>query len=115
MSTITAAAPAVRIRLRITRRGQAVLASAVGLTLALVLGLVALFGGGSATATGSTGSADFSYVTVHAGESLWAIAEDLAPNADPREVIASIQNLNGLVGSEVQPGQRLAVPQQYAE
>ncbi|WP_378145836.1 LysM peptidoglycan-binding domain-containing protein [Cnuibacter sp. UC19_7] len=113
-TTATAGAPA-RVRLRITRRGQVVLASIIGLALALTLGLVALFGGGSATATGSAGSDDFSYVTVHAGQSLWAIAEDLAPGDDPREVIASIRNLNGLSGSEVQPGQKLAVPQQYAD
>ncbi|ARJ04962.1 LysM peptidoglycan-binding domain-containing protein [Humibacter sp. BT305] len=114
-TTATAAAPVTRTRLRITRRGQVVLASVLGLGLALTFGLLALFGGGSATATDSSGSGEFSYVTVHAGQSLWAIAEDLAPGADPREVIASIQNLNGLVGSEVQPGQKLAVPQQYAD
>ena len=27
----------------------------------------------------------FEYVTVGAGESLWAIAESIAPDADPRE------------------------------
>ncbi len=41
------------------------------------------------------------------------LAEDLAPSADPRDVMADLVNLNQLVTEEVQPGQRLAIPEKY--
>ena len=104
------------VRLRITRRGRVVLASLV--SLPLMAGLVAFailgFGGASsATASADAGSASFDYVTVQAGETLWGLAEEIAPAADPRDVIADIVNLNQLSSAEVQPGQKLAVPSRY--
>ncbi|MCS5720262.1 LysM peptidoglycan-binding domain-containing protein [Herbiconiux sp. CPCC 205763] len=97
-------------RLRITSRGRKVLAVVIALPAITVLGLLAMFSGGSAIATGSAGSADFDYLTVQAGQSLWGIAETIAPDADPRDVIAEIMSLNQLHESSVQPGQRIAVP-----
>ncbi|WP_291040126.1 LysM peptidoglycan-binding domain-containing protein [Herbiconiux sp.] len=110
-----AAAPAPTVRLRITARGRAVLAAVVALPIILVLGFFAMFSGGSAVATGSTAGAEFDYLTVKAGQSLWVIAETLAPEADPRDVIAEIMSLNQLSESAVQPGQRIAVPADLAE
>ena len=49
-------------------------------------------------------------VVVGAGDTLWGIAESIAPSADPREVIHEIMRLNGLRDAVVQPGQRLALP-----
>ena len=49
-------------------------------------------------------------VTVEAGQSLWTIAESIAPGADPRDVIASIVELNRLSSVDVVPGQLLAIP-----
>ena len=46
------------------------------------------------------------------GETLWSIAEIVAPDVDPREVIADIQSLNG-VGGAIQPGQQLSIPAEY--
>ena len=102
--------PMPRTRLRLTRRGRVVfttLAAAplVAWALAMVLG-----SGGAAAETGSLGSTAFQYVTVGAGESLWAIAESIAPNDDPRVVIDEIIRLNGLDDALVEPGQRLALP-----
>jgi hypothetical protein len=107
------------LRLRITRRGRVVLA---GLASApLVAGVVALafFGASSAVANGEAAvgsqpaSQTFDYVTVQAGETLWGLAEEIAPSADPRDVIADIVSLNQLPSAEVQPGQRLAVPSEW--
>ena len=109
------AAPVVRTRLRITSRGRKVLAVAVALPVILVLGLLAMFSGGTATATGSASTADFDYLTVQAGQSLWSIAESIAPEADPRDVIAEIRSLNQLADSSVQPGQRIALPADLAD
>lgn len=119
-STLTAysrtlAAPAPR--LRITPRGRAVLAVLVSLPLVLAayLGAGALgLGVSSAEATGTSAGADaFAYVSVEPGQSLWQLAEQVAPHADPREVVADILVLNNLASADVQPGQELAIPAQY--
>ncbi|WP_374947684.1 LysM peptidoglycan-binding domain-containing protein [Agreia sp.] len=104
------------VRLRITHRGRVVLASLVSLPLVAGVVALALFGANSAVAGGSGASAaveTFDYVTVQAGETLWGLAEEIAPSADPRDVIADIVNLNQLPSADVQPGQRLAVPGRY--
>jgi LysM repeat protein len=101
-------------RLRITRRGRAVLATLASLPVVAVIVAVAIFGPSNAVATGAVGVDAFDYVTVAAGETLWGIAEELAPSADPRDVISSIVSLNQLQSSTVQPGQRLAIPATYS-
>jgi hypothetical protein len=110
-------APATHaVHLRITRRGRAVLAGLASLPFLAALVALAVFGANSAVANGSQASSasqSFDYVTVQAGETLWGLAEEIAPSADPRDVIADIVSLNQLPSSEVQPGQRLAVPSQY--
>jgi LysM repeat protein len=67
-----------------------------------------------ATATLEGSSVAFQYVTVETGQSLWGVAESIAPNADPRDVIAAIMQLNHLESADVLAGQQLAVPVQYA-
>jgi len=104
---------APRPRLRITRRGRAVLTVLVALPLAAAA-IVGGIGAVGATATDSHAATHFSYVTVEPGESLWQLAQQIAPNADPRDVVQAITDLNALSSGVVQPGQRLAVPTQYA-
>lgn len=118
--TFTGSAMPVRApRLRLTPRGRAVfttLAAAPLVAIALFLGL----GGGDAVAgqfvSGQAGAdaASFTYVSIAPGQSLWQLAEQVAPNADPREVVADILALNQLRSADVQPGQELAIPLQYA-
>jgi hypothetical protein len=114
----SAAAPTPQlqaVRLRITKRGRAVITFLIAVPLAIAaaaFGLGAL--GTSAAAGSSTGSAaTFHYVTVDPGESLWQLAETIAPTADPRDVVADILTLNNLSSGDVQPGQRLAIPTKY--
>ncbi len=53
--------------------------------------LFAVNGGGAMADSSQTQAAGaFDYVTVHAGQSLWELAESVAPAADPRDVIAEI-------------------------
>ena len=119
MSTTIELVPGAHTRLRITPRGRAVLTAVAAVPL--VVGALALaLNGGLAAADGSTltdssaGSATtFDYVTIQSGQSLWQLAERIAPSADPREVIAEIVNLNQLPSESVQPGQRLALPAEY--
>lgn len=49
-------------------------------------------------------------VRVGAGETVWDVAQRVAPSSDPQAVVARIRQLNGLVGSAVEPGQQLEVP-----
>ncbi|MCP3996467.1 MAG: LysM peptidoglycan-binding domain-containing protein [bacterium] len=44
------------------------------------------------------------------GDSLWTIAEEIAPDADVRGLIAEIRDLNDLESSLILPGQQLLVP-----
>ncbi|MCW4386778.1 hypothetical protein OH146_13440 [Salinibacterium sp. SYSU T00001] len=107
-SASSSAAP----RLRLTRRGRIVfttLAATPLVVIALLLGL----NGGMATATNSSG-APLESVTISAGQSLWAVASEVAPNEDPREVIARFVEVNQLDSVEVVPGQRLFVPAAYS-
>jgi hypothetical protein len=50
-------------------------------------------------------------VVVHPGQTLWSIAAQAEPSADPRVVMQEIADLNALQGSSIEPGQRLWVPQ----
>lgn len=49
-------------------------------------------------------------VVVQPGESLWSIAQSIAPGADPREMVLRLRELNGLGSAVVVPGQSLVVP-----
>ena len=104
-------------RLRITRRGYALLTLIVALPLAAAaLGLATNGGGAAATnpaSSASSTSVSFEHVTVQAGESLWQIAAHVAPSVDPRDVVSDIVHLNQLSSAVVQPGQTLAIPLAY--
>ena len=47
---------------------------------------------------------------VHAGDSLWSIAERLAPTEDPRPMVDAIARANGLAAGDLVPGQSLVIP-----
>ncbi|XAS68876.1 LysM peptidoglycan-binding domain-containing protein [Micrococcaceae bacterium Sec5.7] len=100
-------------RLRLTHRGRIVL---IGLPLVVLVAiLMSLAGFFNAPAKAADSAADLSAtptvsVTVQAGESLWAIATAVAPERDPRDVIADIVQLNNLDAGRVMPGQQLFVP-----
>ncbi|MFB8370488.1 LysM peptidoglycan-binding domain-containing protein [Pseudarthrobacter sp. NPDC055928] len=99
--------------LRLTRRGRVVL---IGIPLVLLAVLIFLLAGFlNAPAKAADSAADLSItptvsVTVQSGESLWAIAAAVAPERDPRDVIADIVQLNNLTAGAVVPGQQLFVP-----
>ena len=48
-----------------------------------------------------------SELSVAPGETLWSIAERVAPDRDPRTVVAGIQRLNRLPTPDVRAGQIL--------
>lgn len=93
---------------RITRRGRLVL------TLALVGLLLAAFSLGRAdapqAATEAAPAPAVVQTTVQAGDSLWTVAQRVAPESDPREVVQQLRTLNELSGSGLQVGQQLLLP-----
>ena len=98
---------------RLTRRGR--LARSVVVVLLLVASALLLMGrvvGAPARADGSVGQAPIltQSVVVEQGDSLWNIAQRLAPSQDPRAVIQEIRELNALRSNLIQPGQVLLVP-----
>ena len=49
-------------------------------------------------------------LVVQPGDTLWSIAQQVRPGADPRETIAWIQDANGVEAGGLQVGQALTVP-----
>jgi hypothetical protein len=101
----TTARPAVAVRL--TRRGRLVL---LGLfVMAAFVALTVL--GGQSAATGEAGvPVETTTVMVGEGDTLWAIASDVAEPGEVREMIHRIQELNALSSASLSRGQKLAVP-----
>ena len=91
------------------------LAAAAALPAVVALS-VAMISGGSALASRDAGApaGSFATVTVSSGDSLWSIAEEVAPAADPRDVVDAIVRLNALHGVAISAGQRLAIPAEYS-
>ncbi len=111
-ATATAFAPVRRATapagpVRLTRRGRLVLTVCAVLALFLVLS-VGRAGSQAATVT-ETGPA-LTQTTVLPGESLWSVAQRLAPDHDTRQVVAQIKRLNHLHSSTLQAGQQLLLP-----
>ncbi len=102
-------------KLRLTRRGRIVFGALATMVIAALFALIAVFGATHAAASSESSAAEFSYVVVQPGDSLWSVASALDPSSDPRDVVAEIVRLNQLEGSGVQAGQPIAVPLRYSE
>jgi LysM domain len=92
--------------LRLTRRGRLVTAAATLLIAVLTLvGVVSR--AGALRETAPVPASAPAQVVVAPGETLWSIAERVAPDRDPRTVVAGIQRLNDLPTAAVRAGQTL--------
>lgn len=103
----------VRSHLRLTRRGRVVFTTLAALPLIVSALMFTVNGGGALAGDSAQQRVSFDYIIVPAGESLWSIAEAVAPEVDPRDVVDAIVNLNQLGSAEIQAGQRLAIPNAY--
>jgi nucleoid-associated protein YgaU len=111
------AAPAVpagrtsseRTPVRLTARGRRLVAAlglAAGVGAAALAGSV-LRGGESPSGLHLAGQ---SSVVVRPGDTLWSVASSVAGDQDVRVVVDRIQDVNGLRGSDIVPGQVLRLP-----
>jgi hypothetical protein len=80
---------------------------AAAVTLAVIAGLSWI---GQGTSPGPSVPGRTVVVQVGAGETVWDVAQRVAPRFDERAVVERIRQLNGLAGSAVEPGQQLRVP-----
>ena len=93
--------------LRITTRGRVVLGSMVAIPILAVSLFVA---SSAASAESAVSGNSYEYVTVLSGDTLWSIADMVAPDRDPRDVVQEIMKLNGISSAQLMPGQELALP-----
>jgi LysM repeat protein len=93
--------------IRLTRRGR--LALLVAAVLCMLLGFSLGSALSSTAGTISPPAASHSIV-VQPGQTLWGIATQVAPRADPRATVQQIIVLNHLASTGVQAGETLAVP-----
>jgi len=102
--------------LKLTKRGRTVFTTLAALPLVVAAFVFALNGGAASASLESSvqPGVEYTYVTIAAGQSLWALAEEIAPTADPRDVVNDILEFNGMSSAELFPGQRLALPTAYA-
>jgi LysM repeat protein len=112
------ARPAANVtpRVRLTRRGRRVIwAAAVLLVMAAVTPLLLMLATGVQAANhgvpASAVRSSLRHVVVKPGQSLWTIALQAEPQADPRIVTRQIIQLNALSSDVVVPGESLWVPQ----
>ena len=91
---------------RLTRRGRVLLLTAL---VAVLFGAFSL--GRSVSEAAAPGDQPAAHVvTVEQGDSLWTLARRVAPDNDPRDVVAQIRDLNDLTSAGLVPGQQLVLP-----
>jgi len=99
---------------RLTRRGQIVVATLAVVCITVIVLLVSLLASGGAQASnhGQPGTPyqGMHQIVVQPGQTLWSIASAAEPSADPRAVIQQIMSVNTLSGPGIQVGQLLWVP-----
>ncbi|MGI8879825.1 MAG: LysM peptidoglycan-binding domain-containing protein [Jatrophihabitans sp.] len=88
---------------RLTGRGRVIL----GLLAAAIAGVIIAIAYTGASQSGPRPGAAPANVVVHDGDTLWSIARQVAPSADPRAEVAALQRLNHLTGVDLTPGQIL--------
>lgn len=88
---------------RVTTRGRVIL----GLLAAAIAGVIIAIAYAGASNAGPRPGAAPASVVVHDGDTLWSIARQVAPSADPRAEVAALQRLNHLTGVDLTPGQVL--------
>lgn len=106
---------ATATRLRLTTRGRRVVASIAALPAVVALAFAIVSGGGAlASGEGSAPAGTFDQVTVMPGDTLWSIAESVAPGSDPRDVVDAIMRLNALPSGSLTSGESLSIPLEYS-
>ncbi|MCC9146306.1 MULTISPECIES: LysM peptidoglycan-binding domain-containing protein [unclassified Arthrobacter] len=109
--SLAPAASAESAPLRLTRRGRLILVGApLMLAAAALLAFLGFFTAPAMASGGSPEQTRTIQVGVSAGDSLWSLATEFAPDRDPRTVVADIVELNNLDNATVPAGRQLYIP-----
>lgn len=100
---------------RLTRRGRVVLFGAAVALLSVASSALFINVAASATASTAAAPADYGYVVVMPGDTLWSIAERLDPHTDPRDTVFELMRFNQLVSSNIDAFSQIAVPGKFAD
>ena len=97
--------------IRLTRRGRLALlcVAVLCMVFGFSIGNLVSFGS-SAPSYPTTPSVGSPTVVVQPGQTLWGIATQVAPHADPRATVQRIIDLNHLTGTNLQVGESLVLP-----
>ena len=101
-------------RPRVTRSKRAIymrrraIAASLGLGIVLTAAHAGVALGGSTTTPGRSPHPHVEYVVVQQGDTMWGIAQRVAPHSDPRDVVDAMAKELGT--SDVQPGDRIPWP-----
>jgi LysM repeat protein len=97
--------------IRLTRRGRLALlcAAALCMLFGFSIGNLVSFGS-SAPSYPTSPPAGSATLVVQPGQTLWGIATQVAPHADPRATVQRIIDLNHLASTNLQVGESLALP-----
>ncbi len=99
-----------RAPLQLTRRGRLVAGLLASLVLAVAIAAGVLLIGHQALAGEHAQVVPATSRIVLPGETLWSIAQDVAPGQDPRETVERLVEFNALPSAGVQAGQQVAIP-----
>lgn len=115
MAAARARAEARRVPIRLTRRGRIVVGTLIGIGVTALAALIWLAVAGQAQASGKAKAGQspggtVARVVVKPGQTLWGIAAQVDPGADPRAVISQIVDMNSLSSTAISVGQVLWVP-----
>jgi hypothetical protein len=108
--------PAVRpAPIRLTRRGRIVVGALIGIGVTVLAAIIWLAVAGQAQASGNARGArpiggTVARVVVRPGQTLWGIAAQVDPGADPRVIIPQIVDMNSLSSTAISVGQVLWIP-----
>jgi hypothetical protein len=106
MAVVAVAQP----KFRLSRRAKQVRAVFLLAAVITVGNQLPHFVAGASATDAKVNPGTITYVSVHAGDTLWSLAQRLAPNTDPRDWIAKVTTMNNLGSAGVVAGERLAVP-----
>jgi LysM domain len=100
-------------RPHLTTRGRSALVAGAVIVATLLWFAVASATQGPARAlpSGTGGQAPATQVVVQPGQTLWSIAVQADPSADPRLVVQQIVSMNSLSSENIAVGQHLRIPQ----
>jgi hypothetical protein len=95
--------------IHLNRRGR-LARTFVVLSLAIVLGSLVSVNAGANSERPTEAGAKFITVTVTPGDTVWSLAERLAPTSDLRAFVSEVIEINSLASADLAAGQKIRIP-----